>query len=105
MGNRNIADLTEAAVKEVQVQSREHMGRGYASILEVWAVLRWGLENAEQEMKNIKKLHGELWEAIRNGNADAEAIELEQLAHMLRDFCTSVASLAGEAQRAVEELK
>lgn len=103
--NRNVAELVQATVTEAQVQSRERMGRDYASAYEAWAVLRWELENAETGLKKLKKLHGELWEAICDGNGDAEAIEMEQLSGMAREMRQGLAALAGEATRAVEELE
>lgn len=103
--NRNVAELVQAAVTEAQVQSRERMGRDYASVYEAWAVLRQQLENTEAGLKSLKKLHGELWEAIRDGNGDAEAIEVEQLSGMARELCQGLAVLTGEAIRAVEELE
>lgn len=103
--NRNVMELIEATVTEAETQSKQRMGRPYGSAYEAWAVLRRQLENAEVGLKDLKKLHGELWESIRDGNGDAEAIEMEQMSIMARELCQASAVLAGEATRAVEELE
>ena len=58
------------AVRGMAKDSRERMGREYASAYEAWAVLADGLERAKSDMKALEKLHTDLWKATREGNED-----------------------------------
>ena len=66
------------AVRGMAKDSRERMGREYASAYEAWAVLADGLERAKSDMKALEKLHTDLWKATREGNEDEVLIELRQ---------------------------
>ena len=65
-------------VRGMADDSRERMGREYASAYEAWAVLADGLERAKNDMKALEKLHTDLWKATREGNEDEVLIELRQ---------------------------
>lgn len=92
------------AVRGMAKDSRERMGREYASAYEAWAVLADGLERAKSDMKALEKLHTDLWKATREGNEDEVLIELRQAASSATLLSAQLAALAAEAQRAAEEL-
>ena len=70
MAEINVAMLVSQTVTEAQAQSRLKMGRDYASFYEAWAVLRQRIEETKRDAKALEKLHGELWDAIKDGNED-----------------------------------
>lgn len=70
MADVNVALLVSQTVTEAQSQSRIKMGRDYASFYEAWAVLRQRIEETKRDAKALEKLHGELWDAIKDGNED-----------------------------------
>ena len=76
MADVNVALLVSQTVTEAQSQSRIKMGRNYASFYEAWAVLRQRIEETKRDAKALEKLHGELWDAIKDGNEDEALIEL-----------------------------
>ena len=92
------------AVRGMAKDSRERMGREYASAYEAWAVLADGLERAKNDMKALEKLHTDLWKATREGNEDEVLIELRQAGPSATLLSAQLAALAAEAQRAAEEL-
>ncbi len=92
------------AVRGMAKDSRERMGREYASAYEAWAVLADGLERAKNDMKALEKLHTDLWKATREGNEDEVLIELRQAGSSATLLSAQPAALAAEAQRAAEEL-
>ena len=92
------------AVRGMAKDSRERMGREYASAYEAWAVLADGLERAKSDMKALEKLHTDLWKATREGNEDEVLIELWQAGSSATLLSAQLAALAAEAQRAAEEL-
>ena len=92
------------AVRGMAKDSRERMGREYASAYEAWAVLADGLERAKNDMKALEKLHTDLWKATREGNEDEILIELRQAGSSATLLSAQLAALAAEAQRAAEEL-
>ena len=92
------------AVRGMAKDSRERMGREYASAYEAWAVLADGLERAKSDMKALEKLHTDLWKATREGNEDEVLIELRQAGSSATLLSALLAALAAEAQRAAEEL-
>ena len=92
------------AVRGMAKDSRERMGREYASAYEAWAVLADGLERAKSDMKALEKLHTDLWKATREGNEDEVLIELRQVGSSATLLSAQLAALAAEAQRAAEEL-
>lgn len=79
MADVNVALLVSQTVTEAQSQSRIKMGRAYASFYEAWAVLRQRIEETKRDAKALEKLHGELWDAIKDGNEDEALIELGAL--------------------------
>ena len=91
-------------VRGMADDSRERMGREYASAYEAWAVLADGLERAKNDMKALEKLHTDLWKATREGNEDEVLIELRQAGSSATLLSAQRAALAAEAQRAAEEL-
>ena len=48
----------------------EERGRGYASNHESWSCLKEQLEKAKATVADIEKLHKEMWDAVRNRNAE-----------------------------------
>ena len=70
MADVNVALLVSQTVTEAQSQSRIKMGRDYASFYEAWAVLRQRIEETKRDAKALERLHGELWDAIKDGNED-----------------------------------
>ena len=92
------------AVRGLAKDSRERMGREYASAYEAWAVLADGLERAKSDMKALEKLHTDLWKATREGNEDEVLIELRQAGSSATRLSAQLAALAAAAQRAAEEL-
>lgn len=92
------------AVRGMAKDSRERMGREYASAYEAWAVLADGLERTKSDMKELEKLHTDLWKATREGNEDEVLIELRQAGSSATLLSAQLAALAAEAQRAAEEL-
>lgn len=55
------------------------------------------------DAKALEKLHGELWDAIKDGNEDEALIELGAINANAAALCAAFAGMAAEAQRAVEE--
>ena len=76
MADVNVALLVSQTVTEAQSQSRIKMGRNYASFYVAWAGLRQRFEETKRDAKALEKLHGELWDAIKDGNEDEALIEL-----------------------------
>lgn len=74
MADVNVALLVSQTVTEAQSQSRIKMGRDYASFYEAWAVLRQRIEETKRDAKALERLHGELWDAIKDGNEDEALI-------------------------------
>lgn len=103
MADVNVALLVSQTVTEAQSQSRIKMGRAYASFYEAWAVLRQRIEETKRDAKALEKLHGELWDAIKDGNEDEALIELGTISANAAALCAAFAGMAAEAQRAVEE--
>ena len=103
MADVNVALLVSQTVTEAQSQSRIKMGRNYASFYEAWAVLRQRIEETKRDAKALEKLHGELWDAIKDGNEDEALIELGAINANAAALCAAFAGMAAEAQRAVEE--
>lgn len=99
MADVNVALLVSQTVTEAQSQSRIKMGRDYASFYEAWAVLRQRIEETKRDAKALEKLHGELWDAIK----DEALIELGAINANAAALCAAFAGMAAEAQRAVEE--
>lgn len=84
-------------VRGMADDSRERMGREYASAYEAWAVLADGLERAKNDMKALEKLHTDLWKATREGNEDEVLIELRQPARAQR--CSARSSRLSQPRR------
>lgn len=103
MADVNVALLVSQTVTEDQSQSRIKMGRDYASFYEAWAVLRQRIEETKRDAKALERLHGELWDAIKDGNEDEALIELGAINANAAALCAAFAGMAAEAQRAVEE--
>lgn len=103
MADVNVALLVSQTVTEAQSQSRIKMGRDYDSFYEAWAVLRQRIEETKRDAKALEKLHGELWDAIKDGNEDEALIELGAINAITAALCAAFAGMAAEAQRAVEE--
>lgn len=103
MADMNVAMLVNQTVTEAQAQSRTKMGRDYASFYEAWAVLRQRIEETKRDAKALEKLHGELWDAIKDGNVDEALIEMGAIADSAAALSAAFAGMAAEAQRAVEE--
>lgn len=99
MADMNVAMLVNQTVTEAQAK----MGRDYASFYEAWAVLRQRIEETKRDAKALEKLHGELWDAIKEGNEDEALIEMGIIANSAAALCAAFAGMAAEAQRAVEE--
>lgn len=104
MNNRDMAELVQATVAQAEAQSKLRMGRNYASGYEVWAMLRRQLEDIQQDVKNVAKLHGEMWSAVKDDNLDEVMAEMSCISSSASVLCAALAALAAEAQRAVEEL-
>lgn len=68
-------------------------GRGFASDSETWAELRLSLTNLENQTKNIKKVHDEMWDAVKDRNPDA-------FSALCQEFERAAATLSGEWARA-----
>lgn len=68
-------------------------GRGFASDSETWAELRLSLTNLENQTKNIKKVHDEMWDAVKDRNQDA-------FSALCQEFERAAATLSGEWARA-----
>lgn len=103
MADVNVALLVSQTVTEAQSQSRIKMGRDYASFYETWAVLRQRIEETKRDAKALERLHGELWDAIKDGNEDEALIELGAINANAAALCAAFAGMAAEAKRAVEE--
>lgn len=89
---------------QAEAQSKLRMGRNYASGYEVWAMLRRLLEDIQLDVKNMAKLHGEMWGAVKDDNLDEVMAEMSCISASASVLCAALAALAAEAQRAVEEL-
>lgn len=79
----------EAASAELVSGLLAERGRGFASNKEAWAELKEHIEQNERLAKSMKKLHDEMWGAVKDRNEDAFAA----LAH---EFERDAAQLARE---------
>lgn len=68
-------------------------GRGFASDSETWAELRLALAVLEKQTSDIKKVHNEMWEAVKDRNPDA-------FSALCQEFERSAATLCGDWARA-----
>ena len=68
----------------------ERGNRGFASDREAWAELALKMEVLESRLKDLRKVHKEMWDAVREDNGDAFcalANELERSAGILAEEC------------------
>lgn len=61
----------QAAAAEMLHDTMEERGRGFASDREAWAELKERMENTAAAVKNIEKIHKEMWDAVKDHNGDA----------------------------------
>ena len=83
--NSNIvlAANIQSAIAEALDVTKSKRGRGYASTREAWAELKILLERSGEEMKNVTKIHKEMWDAVSSEDDAAAAVyaaELERAA-------------------------
>ena len=98
------SQLVLRAVEECKSKGREKMGRGYASGHEAWAKIKELCEQAKRDEKTVDKLHGEVWEAIKDRNDEEVGVELKAIANEATNLAMTYAIIAAEARRASEEL-
>lgn len=76
----------------------ERGGRGFASDREAWAELALKMETLEARLKDLRKVHKEMWDAVREDNGDAFCAlssELERAAGIMAEEC-AVTSVLGK---------
>ena len=75
----NLASNIQATVGDCFADMVEDRGRGFASFQESWAEIKRLLELTDDTKKDIDKLHKEMWQSIKEKNADAYAAFVNEL--------------------------
>lgn len=103
LDNQKIEQIEALATASLDALDNE-MQRPFASAYEAWARIRHQLEQIEKETKAVKKLHEELWDAVKENNEDEQIVELRQLGIASKTMLTIWGTLGAAAEKAAREI-
>lgn len=93
----NLMGVVDAGKNGYEAEYLIERGRGYSSDAESWAELKKQLELLSEGMKDVLKVHKEMWDAAKESNDDAFRAFCGQMARsavqMAAEF-TRVAAMA-----------
>ena len=99
-----VARRIDAAVEAAAADRDNRMQRPFSSAHEIWSVIKETLESTEAEAKNAKKLHGEIWDAVKGQNEEEMSIELRELGRVSRGLACMWAAVAAASERGANEV-
>ena len=97
----NLMDAVLAAKDYYEGELIHERGRGYSSDAEAWAELKKQLELLNEGMKDVLKIHKEMWDGLRDGNDDAVSAFCGQMARSAVQMSVEFARTAAMAEMAI----
>lgn len=101
---KTAGDHINEAVQACKDTAAKDMQRPFASAYEVWARLKDLLEQAKKATKDVEKIHGDIWDAVKDQNDDEQSIELRELGRQARTLASVWATVAADAERGADEV-
>lgn len=96
----NIAKWVASAGEDEKLTLETERGRGFSSDKEAWAELKELIERHDDAVKKVKKVHGELWNAIAERNEDSIPVLLAELTRSAEDVSREALGLLVSAKLA-----